>query len=473
MVHSRCSHPLATVIATVFMTFGSTAPLLADDAAEDPSRQVSYYREIRPIFQEHCHGCHQPAKTRGDYVMTEFSALLAGGESGEPAVNPGHPEASYLVQQITPDGEAASMPKGKAPLGQDQIALIRRWVEQGAGNDKPASTRQLVDMDHPPRYESLPVVTSIDFSSDGQWLAVSGYHEVLIHKSDGSALVSRLVGLSERIESAVFSPDASLLAVTGGSPGRMGELQVWDVERAELQLSLTITYDTIYGASWSPDGQSIALGCSDQTVRVIDLNTESQILYSRAHTDWVLDTVFSAEGDRVVSVGRDMTVKLTDVATQRFLGNITTHTPGVLRGGMNAVDCNDKNEVVAVGADGAPKLFRSEVTAAPSSGGNPNQIREYDALPGRGFDVRFSADGIRIVAGSSYNGRGEVRVYRAEDGEQLVSLPDLEGGIYAVAFSPDGTTIAFGGFAGHISLADASSGEIAKQFVPVPLENQQ
>ena len=64
-------------------------------------------------------------------------------------------------------------------------------------------------------------------------------------------------------------------------------------------------------------------------------------------------------------------------------------------------------------------------------------------------------------------------MYRAEDGEQLVSLPDLEGGIYAVAFSPDGTTIAYGGFAGHISLADASSGEIVKQFVPVPLENQQ
>src|SRR5437868_1028815 len=64
--------------------------------------KVSYYKQIRPIFQAQCQGCHQPAKAKGEYVMTAFDRLLAGGESGEKAVVPHHPEASTLVKQITP-----------------------------------------------------------------------------------------------------------------------------------------------------------------------------------------------------------------------------------------------------------------------------------------------------------------------------------------------------------------------------------
>ena len=114
-----------------------------------------------------------------------------------------------------------------------------------------------------------------------------------------------------------------------------------------------------------------------------------------------------------------MTVKMTDVATQRFVGNLTTHTPGVLRGGMQAIDRHPKrNEVVVGGADGAPKLFKMDVQAAPADGGNPNQIREYEAMPGRIYDVRFSADGTRFFAVSSLDGRGQVRGYETDSGKK-------------------------------------------------------
>ncbi|MCC7084726.1 MAG: hypothetical protein IT427_06935 [Pirellulales bacterium] len=42
---------------------------------------VSYYREIRTLFQEHCHGCQLPPKKSGDYVMTLYAELLKAGES--------------------------------------------------------------------------------------------------------------------------------------------------------------------------------------------------------------------------------------------------------------------------------------------------------------------------------------------------------------------------------------------------------
>src|SRR5262245_17761920 len=86
----------------------------ADSQAKpaDPEK-VSYYQQIRPLFQAHCQGCHQPAKARGDYVMTAFDKLLAGGESGEKAIVPGRPEVSHLVAQITPKDGKAAMPEGK------------------------------------------------------------------------------------------------------------------------------------------------------------------------------------------------------------------------------------------------------------------------------------------------------------------------------------------------------------------------
>ena len=59
-------------------------------------QEVSYWKEVRPIFQAHCQGCHQPAKPNGEYVMTRFDALVEGGESGEAAIVPGDVDASYL-----------------------------------------------------------------------------------------------------------------------------------------------------------------------------------------------------------------------------------------------------------------------------------------------------------------------------------------------------------------------------------------
>ena len=121
------------------------------------------------------------------------------------------------------------MPQDGKPLADSEIALIRRWIEEGARDDTPADASSPIDADHPPVYSGPPVITSLDWSPDGTLLAVAGLHEVLLHKADGGGLVARLVGLSERIESVRFSPDGTKLAVTGGRPAQMGEVQIWNV----------------------------------------------------------------------------------------------------------------------------------------------------------------------------------------------------------------------------------------------------
>jgi mono/diheme cytochrome c family protein len=350
------------------------ASLAADPEKKEPTGPVSYYHDVRRLFQQHCQGCHQPAKPQGGYVMTSHADLLKAGDRGTPGVVPGQPDKSVLVEQIVPkDGKRAAMPKSKDPLAAADIALIRRWIAEGAKDDTPKTARDIVDEKHPPVYAVAPVISSIDYSPDGSLLAVAGFHEVLLHKADGSGLVGRLIGLSEHIQSVAFSPDGKRLAVAGGSPARFGEIQVWDVAKKKLTYSVSITYDTLYGVSWSPDGTKIAFGCADNSIRAIEADTGKQILFQGAHSDWVLGTTFSQDSLHVVSISRDMSMKLTVVATQRFVDNVTSITPGGLKGGLLAVDRRpqpkpskvkgvvgrDKvyDEVIMGGSDGVPRLY--------------------------------------------------------------------------------------------------------------------
>src|SRR5205085_1938830 len=159
---------------------------------------------------------------------------------------------------------------------------------QGATDDTPPSARaEVVDADHPPRYAAAPVVTSAVFSPDGKSVAVTGYHEILLYDAASLILKSRLIGMSERVNALAFSPDGKKLAAAGGSPGRFGEVQVWDPAKEKLLVSAPFTFDTLYGVSWSPKGDMIAFGCADNTVRAIDPLTGKQVLFMGTHTDWV------------------------------------------------------------------------------------------------------------------------------------------------------------------------------------------
>ncbi|MEO6182443.1 MAG: c-type cytochrome domain-containing protein, partial [Verrucomicrobiota bacterium] len=466
--------------------------------------KVSYYGEIRPILQANCQGCHQPAKSKGGYVMTDFKGLLAGGDSEGAAIVPTNPDKSSILKMITPQDGEVRMPKGKTPLMETEVALIRSWIQQGAEDDTPKDAKRHYDAEHPPVYSRAPVITSLDFSPDGKLLAVAGFHEVLLYEKDGATLAGRLVGLSERIQSLRFSPDGQSLAVAGGDPARLGEVQVWDVAKRKLAISVPISYDTLYGVSWSPDSKLIAFGCPDNTVRAIEAASGKQIMQMGSHSDWPMTTTFSIKGDHVISGGRDMSVKLTEIATQRFVDNVTSITPGGLKGGVMAMATHPKfEEFVAAGSDGLPKIYRIFREVKREIGDDAQFIADLFPMMGRVFDVRFSADGKRIACGSGLDRAGELVVcsynftnevpknlrdimgkvpatrkpeeqkqladYKAQGIREMarVSVPRSE--IYSVAFSPDGNKVAAGGSDGMVRLYNATNGNVIKEFLSVPL----
>ncbi len=451
------------------------APVAAPTPAAPAPKPASFYREVRPILVDSCQGCHQPAKAGGKIVLTSHADLGEGGRSRKAVVVPSKPDESILMHVLLPkEGKPPEMPKDQPPLSAEKIELLRRWIAEGARDDTPEAAKVDVSLEHPPVYLTPPVVTSLDFSPDGALLAVAGYHEVLLQKADGSGIDGingRLVGQAERIESVAFSPDGKLLVVAGGTPCTVGEVQVWDMEKRKLKLSVPVTHDTVYGASWSPDGALISFGCADNTVRCVESATGKQVFFNLAHGDWVLDTVFSTDASHLVTVSRDRSMKLMQVKTEQFIDNITSITPGALAGGLIAVDRHPKkDEALVAGADGVPKVYKLYRTQARQIGDDFNLIRKYDGLSGRIFAAKFNADGSRFVVGSSNDGLGEVRVYQTDDGK-LISSWAAPCAIYSVTFSPDGKVVAAAGFDGYVRLLNSDDGKVTKEYLPVPIDS--
>jgi WD40 repeat protein len=74
-----------------------------------------------------------------------------------------------------------------------------------------------------------------------------------------------------------------------------------------------------------------------------------------------------------------------------------------------------------------------------------------------------------MVVGSSYNGTGEARVYEVQSGKRVAKLEGQKGGVYTVAFRPDGKEIASAGFDGMVRFNDPTTGKLLREFVPCPL----
>ncbi len=110
-------------------TAGLPATKVESRPTTDPAALEFFEKSVRPILTARCQGCHGPVKQKGGLRLDARAAILAGGTTG-PAVVPGNPRESLLVDAIN-YGETYQMPpKSKLPAG--EIDTLTEWVRRGA-----------------------------------------------------------------------------------------------------------------------------------------------------------------------------------------------------------------------------------------------------------------------------------------------------------------------------------------------------
>ena len=106
-----------------------TAPGLC---AED---SVDFNRDIRPLLNKNCTTCHGGVKQAGEVSFIYREEALGKGESGKPVIVPGDPAASEMIRRIKSDDPDEKMPppaEHPHPLEPEQVALLERWIAEGA-----------------------------------------------------------------------------------------------------------------------------------------------------------------------------------------------------------------------------------------------------------------------------------------------------------------------------------------------------
>jgi mono/diheme cytochrome c family protein len=105
-------------------------------AVRAASHEISYGRQIAPLFALRCAGCHGVSNPSSSLRLTQFQSLRAGGNIGDEIV-PGHPDKSILMDFIEGRrGPRQRMPQNSTPLSPAEIASVRQWISEGAENDR-------------------------------------------------------------------------------------------------------------------------------------------------------------------------------------------------------------------------------------------------------------------------------------------------------------------------------------------------
>lgn len=95
------------------------------------NRKIDFIADVQPLFATHCLSCHGPQKQKSDYRLDQKSSALTGGSIGG-AIVVGKSGQSKLIHYVAGLDKAMTMPPRKKTLTDDEIAILRAWIDQGA-----------------------------------------------------------------------------------------------------------------------------------------------------------------------------------------------------------------------------------------------------------------------------------------------------------------------------------------------------
>lgn len=436
------------------MPAAAPAPMAAPEAKPGT---VSFRRDIAPMLVEKCQACHGPEKAESSYRVDTFARLKAAGENELAPFTAGKPDESELLRLIVSEDKDERMPKDGEPLSAEQIALVKKWIAEGAqfdGADENALLASILPrlpQPAPPEAYHLPVpITALAFHPSGNELFAAGYHEITVWNPADGALLRRIKDIAQRTHAISFNADGSLLAVAAGTPGRMGEVILLNPADGSLVRALGKSGDEVFDAQFSPDGKQIATAGADRTIRIYDVASGNQLRVIENHADWVMAVAWSPDGTKLASASRDKTAKLFEVGTGNLLATHSGHGEPVYGVAFKV----DGQQVYSSGRD--RKIRAWKITDGSNVGETGGFGEEIYKLVSRDGSV-FAASADKSVRQFRDNDRGQVRQF---DGQT--------DWVYSVAAHPATKRVASGGYNGQVIVWNLDDGKPTATFFAAP-----
>lgn len=289
--------------------------------------------------------------------------------------------------------------------GQKTIVSIGEGSGIGFWNVADGVLRQVVDGGYP-----------MDLDPSGAWIATAGAGgTILVRDAATGAILRTLMGPTDISDSLAFSSNGLLAAGE-----RTGKIWIWRVSDWSLVETIQAHAADIYALKFSPDGQLIASGSLDDTVRLSDVTLGAVVKVLNGHTESVNDLAFSPDGQTLVSVAWDFTARLWHVPDGGAMGAISLEgRPGY---GV-AFHPSGQRFAVATDAD----LLEFDLASH-------QLLRKFLVHTQPMTCCRFTPDSSRMIS-AGYDGR--IDIWKT-NGDLERQLPSGDG-VAALDVSPDGT----------------------------------
>ncbi len=424
--------------------------------ADDAKAPVSFSKDIAPILLEKCIACHGPTQPKGGYQLHTFEHLLKAGDSSLAPVTAKDTDDSELLRLVEETDKESWMPKEGDRLPAEQIALIRRWIEEGAKFDSPDPKATLASI-APRKYDAAPEkypatlpITALAFNQDGKELAAAGYNEITIWNPADGKLLRRIQGVAQRTYGLAYSPDGSLLAVASGTPGQSGEVVLLNAATGEVAQFLGAMSDVAFDVAFNPEGSKLAACAADRSVRVYDVPGGKESLVIEDHADWVLGIAWSPDGKQLASASRDKTSKVFNAESGESVATFNGHGDTV----YSVAFSPDGKQVLSAGHDKKVQVWN------PADG---KKIAEIAGFGGEVHEVRVIGDQVYTCSADK-----TARQFVAADRKAVRTYSGHADYVYALAVHPETKRLATGGYDGEVRIWNTEDGSQINVFFAAP-----
>ncbi len=454
---------LARVIAySCVMIGGVFAPVsLAQEAAKAPN----YKDDVLPVFNARCNSCHNPDKKKGGLVLDNYAGMMQGGSSGK-VIEPGDADNSRLYL-LTAHEEKPEMPPSSPKIADEELAVIRKWIEGGAlemsGSTTMVKAKPKVEFKldpssigkpqgEPAMPQSLPTepvvisprpnaITALAHSPWAPLAAVAGHKQVLLYNTQSQQLIGVLPFAEGIIEVLKFTLDGDLLLAGGGRGGQSGRVVVWDVKTGERLFEVGKEYDTVLAADISPDRSMVALGGPSKVLRVYNSSDGELVYECKKHTEWVTAVGFSPDGVLLASGDRNGGLLVWEAPTGREFYDLRNHTAMISDLSWRL----DSNLLASGSEDGSIRLWEME---------KGTQAKTWAAHPGGLESVKFAKDG-RLVS----TGRDRLTKVWDQNGAEKKKLEPFPDVATRAVFNQDDTMVVSGDYSGEVRIHEVNEGK--------------